>query len=519
MAYMSPEQARGAAVDKRADIWAFGCVLYEMLTGKQAFRGETTSDILAAVLKDEPDWSRIPPRVQPLLRRCLVKDPKHRLRDIGDAMPLLEHVPDTPPRQPWLLIMAALVITLAIIAAVGWNRAARPEPPHPLVQLSAELSPGATIEGRSTCCPPAISPDGTRIAFVEQAAGVFRLATRRLDQNDLAPLAGTEGATRPFFSPDSKWIAFFADGKLKKVAAQGGSPVALCDAPNPRGGSWGDDGNIIAAFNSGLTLVRVPSGGGALTQVTTLGEEKAGSTHVWPQVLPGSQAVLFTGSVGDVEEANIDILSFKTGARKTVARGGYFGRYLPSGHLIYMHEKTLYAAPFDLSGLAVTGPVQPVLDGVSHFLAFGSANFDYSQTGTFIYLNGRGEDRSSIFGLDGAGRIQPLHSRPGFYSFLNVSPDSKRLAFVTRDDQGRPAIWVRDLERGTTSRLTNMQGLNDTPLWTPDGQHIVFESRSQPNPGMYWIRARRIGRSATADGRRDQPVPDVFLSRRQTIGV
>jgi serine/threonine-protein kinase len=240
-AYMSPEQARGSAVDKRADIWAFGCVLYEMLTGRQAFHGETTSDILAAVLKEEPDLSHIPANVQPLLGCCLVKDPKRRLRDIGDAMLLLNSVPEPVAARPRLLWTAAvLVIALGIIAAMGWRRATRSAPLHPLVQLSAELSPGATIEGRSTCCPPAISPDGARIAVIEQAAGGFRLATRRLDQSDFVVLGGTEGVSRSFFSPDGQWIAFFADGKLKKVAVQGGSPITLCDAPNPLGGSWGE---------------------------------------------------------------------------------------------------------------------------------------------------------------------------------------------------------------------------------------------------------------------------------------
>jgi len=504
-AYMSPEQARGAPLDKRADIWAFGCVLYEMLTGRQAFQGETISDILAAVLKEEPDWSAIPPKAQPLLRRCLVKDPKQRLRDIGDAMPLLEAAPEQAPAQrPWPWLVAAVLAVGFCVAAMGWWRATRPAPLRSLVRSSVELSPDTTVP-RSSGGRLALSPDGTRIAVVEQiAAFKFRLATRRLGQSELAPLSGTEGAKMPFFSPNGQWIGFFADGKLKKVAVEGGFPVTLCDAPNAMGASWGDDDNIIAALNGGSMapqnggsgLSRISSSGGAPVPVTELNREKGETAHIYPQVLPGSRAVLFISSLG-----NIDVLSFKTGERKTLQGGGVsFGRYLSSGYLVVGRTvdagdlNTLFAAPFDLSRLALTGAAQPVLQDVSFTSGSPHWNIDFSQNGTVAYVSGKGlsSDRT-IYWLDGTGKTQPLHLIPGSYFVPRFSPDGKRLAFQRQTRPGRGDVWVKDLERETTWRLTSLPGQNGWPLWAPDGKSIVFAASNPAAPGMYWIGADGAG--------------------------
>jgi Tol biopolymer transport system component/predicted Ser/Thr protein kinase len=516
--YMSPEQARGAAVDKRADIWAFGVVLYEMLTGKQTFRGETTSDILAAVLKEEPDWSRIPASVQHLLRRCLVKDPRRRLRDIGDAMPLLDGVRElAPARRPWVWIGVAAVLAIALcVAAVGWWRATRPAPLHPLVQLSADLPPATTIN-RFRGVQMALSPDGTRIAVIElHQPGGYRLATRQLNQSEFAPLPGTEGANMPFFSPDSQWIGFFANGKLKKVAIQGGSPVTLCDAPmRIRGASWGDDDNIIASFNGGLS--RVPASGGSPALVPEQSTEKDQIVHAWPQVLPGSQTVLFTSSVKSFDDANIDVLSFKTGQRKTVLRGGFFGRYLATskwrGHLVYLRHDTLFSAPFDLGRLEVTGARQPILDDISNSNNSdlgGYANFDFSQTGTFVYANAKlGFPEVSIFWLDNSGNTQPLHSTPGLYRAPRFSPDGKRLAFWMVTRPVLSDIWVKGLERDTTSRLTSLPGENSYPVWTPDGKNIVFRS-SPAARGMYWIRADGSGEPQRLTDDKTSQIPSSF---------
>jgi serine/threonine-protein kinase len=502
-AYMSPEQARGAAVDKRADIWAFGCVLYEMLSGKQAFHGETTSDILAAVLKEEPDWNRIPAKTQPLLRRCLAKDPKHRLRDIGDAMPLLDRVPELGPRpaHPWAWIGVAAFALAFFVAAVGWWRSTRPAPLRQLMQLSAELPPHSTIELLAAGEHLAISPDGMRIVVGvhDLASGKNHMVTRRLDQGEFTPLSGASIARTPFFSPDGQWIAFFADGQLKKISVQGGSPVTLCDAPNPTGGSWGDDGHIIAALNGAEGILsRISSSGGVPTPVTELNKKNGEIAQRAPQVLPGSEAVLFTSSRGS-EDEDIDVLSFKTGKRKTIHRGGFSGRYLATssdaGYLVYMHQDTLFAAPFDLRSLAVTGAPQPVVEDVAVSGHLGmAANFDCSRTGTFVYASRKGQSSSlSIFWLNGAGEVQPLHLTPGSYRWPRFSPDGQRLAFEIETGPLRSDIWVKDLERDTTSRLTSLPGENLIPVWTPDGRGIVFEQFGSAAPGMYWIRADGSG--------------------------
>jgi serine/threonine-protein kinase len=518
-AYMSPEQARGAPVDKRADIWAFGCVLYEMLTGKQAFHGETTSDVLAAVLREEPDWSRVPAQVQPLLRRCLVKDPKRRLRDIGDAIPLLDG--DSEPRparrvRPWVAA-TVLATALAAIAGIAWWRATQPAAPRPLLRVSVELPPGKIIS-TSRASQLAVSPDGSRIAVTEtDSTGNWQIATRRLDESEFVSLSGTDRAFGPVFSPNGQWIAFVADSKIKKIAVQGGAPVTLCDAPSGGGISWGDDDTLIAGLNLDSGLSRIPAGGGPPTPVTEPNRAKGETAHAYPQVLPGGRAVLFTTRFGVYGDANIDILSFKTGERKTVLRGGRLGRYLPSGYLVYLHENRLLAVAFDLGRLAVIGTPQPVLEDVWVGGLFKGANFDFSETGTFAYVSSKREVPQSIFWLDSEGNTQPLHLPPAFYMTPRFSPDGSRLAFGMRPTPVASAdIWVQDLTRGAASRLTSLPAANHHIVWTPDGKNLVFESWGGPTPSMYWIRAdgsrepqrltegnpRRYPQSCTPDGKR-----------------
>jgi hypothetical protein len=282
-AYMSPEQAKGKAVDKRADIWAFGCILYECLAGKRAFEGETITETLAAVLTKDPEWEKAPPKMQPLLRRCLERDPKKRLRDIGEAMAWVEIAPESRPvkqaRLSWG-VASVLAIALGLVLWTQW-RAARSSD-APLIHLDVDLGPDVQF-GYLFGPDVIITPDGKRVAFVSKS----RLFTRRLDQPKAGELAGTEGAYGPFFSPDSRWIAFFAGGKLKKISVEGGAAIDLCDAPAPRGGSWGDDNNIIAALNTRGPLSKISSAGGAPTVVTELVHGEV--THRWPQVLPGSE--------------------------------------------------------------------------------------------------------------------------------------------------------------------------------------------------------------------------------------
>ena len=505
--YMAPEQARGKKdLDKRADIWAFGVVLYEMLTAKRLFQGEDVTHTLASVILQEPDLSAAPPEVQPLLKRCLEKDPKNRLRDIGDWELLLANTPapaiqevhaaSAASRLPWIAAAAVFAITTAALAFIHFRET--PEP-HPLTRFSVDLGPDAAHAPRITA---AISPNGRRLAFIARAAdGNEQLATRLLDQANATVLAGTEGAADPFFSPDSQWIGFFADGKMKKISVQGGAAVTLCDAPNDRGANWGEDGTIIVSLDSvsGTGLSRVPDSGGTPQALTRPGDT-GDASHRWPQILPGRQAVLFSGSstVADWDNAAIYALSLKTGNGgkvKVVERGGYFARYLPtssrSGTLVYIHQGTLFGVPFDPERLEARGTPAPLLEDVAGDPVSGGGQFDFSRNGTFVYLKGKsGGGSMPLVWLASTGKMEPLLATPGLYFAPRLSPDGKLLAFSA----GIRDIEVYDGARDRTTRLTfTSQAANTSPVWTPDGKHIVFRSQSGPGSSLQWVRADGAG--------------------------
>jgi Tol biopolymer transport system component len=519
-AYMSPEQARGKPVDRRADIWAFGVVLYEMLTGRSLFAsGDTVTDIIAAVVTRDPDWKALPastpPHIRRLLERCLRKDVKTRLQAIGEARIAIDEPAGTPAsptaapgetRRPWLAWAVAAVAILA--AGASWWRATRTAE-HPLVRMNVELSPDLPLTPASTGGMMALSPDGMRLAVTLRGAdGRVRLYTRLLRQSQLTPLAGTENASTPFFSPDGQWIGFATDGKLKKISVEGGAAVTLCDAPNMRGANWGDDGNIVLALNPTGALSRVSSAGGAPAPLTKVNPEER--THRWPQVLPGSQAILFTAHSGtaNYDDANIDVFSLKTGQRKTVQRGGFSGRYLAtpdgSGRLIYMHQGTLFAAPFDLGKLELAGAAVPALEEVSSS-GNGGGDFAFSPTGTFVYLSGKGSQGSwAISWVDRSGKTQPLHATLGSYFTPRFSPDGRRLAFTVSSGQGYD-VWVKDLDRDTPSRLSFLKSTNNWPVWTPDGKNIIFKSIDPGKPGLYWTRSDGAGEAQRlTDGKLDE---------------
>jgi serine/threonine-protein kinase len=386
------------------------------------------------------------------------------------------------------------------------------------MQFSAELGPDISV-ALPTGGSIALSPDGKLLAAVMRGSdGQVRLGIRRLDQSQLTPLAGTEGAAGPFFSPNGQWIAFSVPGQLKKISAQGGAPVTLCNVFSV-GGSWGDDGTIIAVLGVGAGLSRVPEAGGTPAPLTEikLGEALA---HRWPQVLPGSQAVLFTvyGITRDPDDSDIDVISLKSGERKTVHHGGFFARYLPSGHLVFIHQNTLFAAPFDVRRLALTGTPQPVIEGIFNQFDNGG-DFDFSQNGTFVYLNGRGTLQRSIFWLDASGRTQPLQPAPGIYAFPRFSPDGKRLAFSLDDGQGHTDIWVRDLERDRTQRLTTLPGRNDLEVWTPDGKGIIFDAQGPTAGGIYWMRSDGSGEAHLLRDHKDRWRPQAISPDGKWLAV
>jgi serine/threonine-protein kinase len=282
------------------------------------------------------------------------------------------------------------------------------------------------------------------------------------------------------------WVAFVARGKLNKISVEGGTAITLCNVSNPRGGSWGEDGNIIAALSINVGLSRVPTAGGSPTSVTELDRERGEISHRWPQILPGGKAVLFTtrAALGGYDEAEIEVMSLGDHHRKTLVRGGTFGRYLPSGHLVYLNHGTLFAVPFDLNRLEVRGTPTPVLDQVSYSIATGSAQLDFSQTGTLVYRSGGASGQTIVQWLDAAGKAQALLAKPDAYVRPRLSPDGTRLAVSTRD------IWVYDWQRDTMTRLTFGAGGSINPLWSPDGRYVLFEAAG----GMFWTRSDGSGK-------------------------
>ena len=511
-AYMSPEQAAGKSVDKRADIWSFGAVLYELLTGRQLFgEGETISHTLADVLRAPINFDKLPKEtpstIRTLLRRCLDRDVKNRLRDIGEARIALAdvgagHVPPDAPsvahgRPLRWTVAAGVLAAVAGIALFGWWRASRPAE-HRLMRFTHDL--GAEIDLGANAGPAvAISPDGARLAYVSRSSdGRTQLSLRLLESSKSTVLSGAEGAAAPFFSPDGRWIAFFADQKLKKISVEGGAAVTLCDVGAvPRGGFWGEDGNIL--FSDQRTpLLRIPSSGGTPHPVTELDKQKGEVTNRFAQLLPGGEAFLFTASRDNNswEDATIQVQTIKTGQRKTLVEGGYFGRYLSGGYLIYIHGGTLFAAPMDLKRLELTGPASPALDDISRHATNGFPQLDFTPSGTLVYVSGAAElSQYSLFWLNATGNPQLLPAPSADYRGVRASPDGTRIA-VRVAEGSSTNLSVYEWAQNRMTRLTFFKGIvGVVPTWTPDTKHIVFPATSQDpsGQGIYWIRADGAG--------------------------
>ncbi|MFZ3362886.1 MAG: protein kinase [Candidatus Acidiferrales bacterium] len=508
-AYMSPEQAKGKSVDRRADIWAFGCVLYEMLTGKMAFGGETVTDTLAAVIRAEPDWLQLPantpPRIRELLQRCLKKDPRQRLQSIGDARIALEETlsgaaqetsssgagavaPISAPAWrralPWgiagLSIAAALIL---LVTFWGVMNSAKPAP----IELSLDVSSGQELFMGSG---PAVvvSRDGSRIAYVAGPAsgGSGQIYVRELDKSEAIPLAGAQGSSL-FFSPDGQWIGFYgSEGKLEKVSVFGGTPVVLCDVGgSSRGGSWDTKGTILFTPSYTSPLYVVSAAGGTPRPVTHLDKGRGETTHRWPQVLPGGTEVLFTASAdnNDFGHAFVEAASLATGEAQVLVENAYFGRYLSSGYLTYVSGGTLFAVPFDVKKLKLTGTAMPVLQNLQANLTDGSAQVSFSETGTAVYIAGATFNNQVTVGLfDGKGVATPLIKEPGDYAGPVFSPDGKLLALQV----GTSDISVYDLSRGTMTSLTFPPAGCNEPVWTPNGKMIAC-NRTSGGVGLSWL--------------------------------
>ena len=489
--YMSPEQARGKAVDKRTDIWAFGVVLFELLTGSMLYGGETASDSIAAVITREPEWQRLPKdtplQVRLLLMRCLRKDPKQRLRDIGEARILLEEsgepfsarpVATRHARLPWMLAGACAALAF-VLGAILWQ-VTRPVA-RPLLRLSADLGPEAVPGNRISGL---ISPDGTRLVYTVRRGNVEMLATRLLAESGQTVLSGTENALDPFFSHDGQWIGFAAGGYLKKVSVRGGAPGILCEAEVPRGGWWGEDGNIV--FGSAVAGLSVVPAEGGTPRTLTKPADKGEATHRFPQVLPGGKVVLFTAiaSNGRFDDANMKVLFLETGETRVIQQGGYFGRYLPSGHLVFIHHGALFCRP--LRPLALPDSRHP---GARAGGCCRESECRWRTTGFLPHRDAGLPDRqirrrpgcpllAGRYGEEGATAVRSSLAAPRF------SPDGKRLVFSSG------GIAVYDIARGVTTRLTTDRNGSDLfPVWTPDGSHVVYSSGS----ALWWVRSDGSG--------------------------
>jgi eukaryotic-like serine/threonine-protein kinase len=497
-AYMSPEQARGRPVDKRADVWAFGVVLYEMLTGRRAFEGDTISDVLAKVIEREPDWTALPastpPRLRELLGRCVRKDPKTRLQAIGDARVRIEEmisgatqeaaavVAIQPRRQrgarlAWVVASLSLAMAAALaIPAMWYFRRAAPEP----LVTRFEIPTPPTSDPVSF----ALSADGRQLAFVAMAEGTPRIFVRPLDQVTARPLAGTDGARYPFWKPDGREIGFFADGKLKRIALGSGGVEVVADAPNGRGGTWNSDGVVVFAPTGGGVLMRVmATTRGTPVPVTQL--PSGPGAHRFPQFLSDGRHFLFLGGTPSGESQNMYVGSLEGGEAKRVLAAKSVAVFAPPSSLLWVEEGVLVAQHFDQARAVVSGEPIPVAQDVGLDEGVYRGAFAVSATGVLAHRASHGERRQLTW-VDRRGVARGTVGPPdeSGLSGAELAPDGKRVA-VIRTVQGNTDVWLIDTGRGVPSRLTFHPGLDGFPLWSWDGTRVVFASGRNGPPGLF----------------------------------
>jgi eukaryotic-like serine/threonine-protein kinase len=512
-AYMSPEQAKGQPADKRSDVWAFGCVLYEMLTAKRAFEGEDVSDTLAAVLRSEPAWGALPddlaPAIVELIQRSLAKDRRRRIADVAVALFVL-----TGPSQasrvtrteranavtghPIAAIAAALVATVGL-AAGGWWMGARSRPVEPkLVARFAVPLRGdeqfANLGGNLI----ALSPDGKYLAYIANR----RLNLHPLDRLQSIPIRGTEFAANnvatirsPFFSPNGQWIGFSQEGQIKRVSINGGAPVTIAPAVNASGHAWEDDGTIL--FAEGDNILRVPEAGGKPEVIVAGVKGRVQSL----QLLPGKRTILFTvfpeGTANAEGTAEIVVRSLDTGQQQTLIRGGIAARYVATGHVVYFAAGTLLAVPFDLRALTVSGAPVPVAENVASSAApsraVNAAQIAISPSGTLAYVAGsfNAPVPRTLVWVDRLGKEESLGAPERPYVYPRLSPDGSRIA-VTVNDQEQD-IWIWDVGRRTLRRFTTDPAEERYSAWTPNGKQIAFGSHRGREAGMWWQAADGTG--------------------------
>jgi Tol biopolymer transport system component len=494
-AYMSPEQARGKFVDERTDIWAFGCLLYEMLTGQPAFGGEDVMLTLARVLDRETDMNSLPGTISRAVRHtiklCLAKDPARRIADIRDVRLALEgrfetempaDVPQAAKKTPaWrraLLPVAALAVGGAIGAVVVASLTV--DQPKFLTQFAID------VEQRTGSNPIAISPDGQRIVY----AANDQLYVRRLDQTGNTAIPGTEGGQYPFFSPDGDTVAFFTNNELKTVGFAGEIPTVIAAIDQARGlvGTWGDNGQIYFGKSGSYPMFRVSAFGGTPEVFAELGDY---SDFDYPQLLPGGEWLMFSASKtnGNFNDADIVVQNLATGEREIVHEGGHYARYLDTGHLVFVHDGILNAALFDLDTRSIEPPIVPVVQEVAAESGGGLAGYAIAANGTLVYASGSATGGASLIAhVDDDGNATPLTTELHNHGSIRLSPDSTRLAAeITDEGTGNIHIWIVDLDADDGEQLTFDGTINRSPVWTPDGEEIVYWS--DRDGGALWIQS------------------------------
>ena len=512
-AYMSPEQATGKAVDQRSDLWAFGVVVLEMLTGRPVFTGETVSHVLASVLKTDPDWTALPVStpapIRRLLRRCLEKDRKRRLDSAADARLEIDEALTAPaggadvgrvatPRAAWARALpwagaGALATGLALVLVLWapWRVAAPPRVTRTTITTSGPAA--LTINGIDRDL--ALSPDGTHVVYVGNNG--TQLFVRALDALEPVAIATGSGLRGPFVSPDGQWVGFVNSNTLQKVAITGGPPITLASLDSSlRGATWAPDDTIIFATSNPATgLQRVSAAGGTPEVLTRPDHAQGEAGHLWPEILPGGRAVLFTitSQTGGLDAAQVAVRDLRTGMQKVLVRGGSHAHYVATGHLVYVAAGTLRAIPFDPTRLETHGTAVPVLPRLATTIT-GAGDFAVAADGTLVYVDAPGSlaaNARTLVWVDRTGKEEPVAAPPRAYQHPRLSPDGTRVALCSIDQEND--LWIWDLRRATLTRLTLDPGTDWFPVWTPDGRRIIFSSNRGGAFNLWWQAADGTG--------------------------